>query len=59
MLSDFDKDRLTDILSGEGTWFSAMLLRLIAHADKDNRRKIAKVFPEDVALVNEFRGVQE
>ena len=57
MLSDFDKAHIQQILSGHGDWFSAMLIRLIGHADKVNREKLRQVFPEHVeAFEAWYRG---
>ena len=57
MLTNYDTDNLPDILAGEGSWFTACLLRLIAKSDKDNRRLLAKVYPAEVALINDHQGV--
>ena len=48
MLSDFDRAHVGDILAGNGDWFSAELLRLIAKADTANRAKLRLGFPEHV-----------
>ncbi len=36
-------------ISGEGTHFTAMLIRLIAKADSGNLARIQEAFPEEVA----------
>lgn len=48
MISPYDKARMADILAGEGDWFTAYLLRLIAKADSANREKIRLGFPKEV-----------
>ena len=52
MMSNFDKQRVGEILAGEGTWFGAHLFRLIAKADEDNRAKLYSVFPLEVETVH-------
>lgn len=54
MISEHDKEHMEQILAGYGDWFSAMLLRLILKADKDNREKLRQVFPEAVAAYEEW-----
>jgi len=56
MLSPYDKARFVDILHGEGDWFSAKLLRLIAKADAENREKLRLGFPEEVAFYENWTG---
>lgn len=48
-LSEFDKQNVGSILGGEGTWFSADLLRLIARADISNRERLRGAYPDHVA----------
>lgn len=51
-LSDYDRANIRAILYNEKyDWFTARLMRLIAHADDNNRIRLAKCFPEEVALV--------
>jgi hypothetical protein len=51
-LSQYDKDHLGEILyNGLGDWFTAKLLRLILKADHENRNKLARGFPDEVAAV--------
>ena len=45
-MTEYDKENITEILHGKGTWFTANLFRLIAKADGENRVKLAKAFPE-------------
>ena len=56
MLSEFDKAEIGTILRGHGDWFTAQLLRLIAKADKGNLEKLRVSFPDEVALVEKYRG---
>ena len=51
-MTEYDKENITEILHGRGTWFTANLLRLIAKADGANRVKLAKAFPEEVNAVH-------
>ena len=48
--SEYDKAHVRDILQGEGDWFGAMLLRLIAHADTENLELLRQIYPEHVDL---------
>jgi len=48
MISDFDKANMADILAGNGDWFTAQLLRLIAGADFENKAKLRLGFPDVV-----------
>ena len=62
-MSTFDEKHIEEILNGEGSWFGAHLLRLIAKSDRTNRAKLALAFPKEVDAVNEYqwgpRGVVE
>jgi hypothetical protein len=49
MFSDYDRTHVREIVEGEGTWFTAQLLRLIAKADDEHCARIALGFPEEVA----------
>src|SRR5689334_17981415 len=49
-LSKYDVENIHAIMAGEGTWFSAHLLRLIAKADPVNRARLRAAFPNHVAL---------
>lgn len=54
-LSDFDRQHMLEILSGEvGSWFSADLMRLIAKADGDNKELLRQVFPDHVEAYEEW-----
>jgi hypothetical protein len=55
MLSAYDEHNIGSLLAGEGTWFNAHLLRLIAKADNSNMEKLRKGFPEEVKAVEEYR----
>lgn len=57
MLTKFDRENLEGILHGEGSYFTAHLLRLIAKADLRNRHLLGEVYPDEVALVNDYQGV--
>lgn len=50
MLSKYDIENVESILRGDGDWFSAQLLRLIAKSDDANRERLRKGFPNHVAL---------
>lgn len=54
-LSQYDRERLADILAGHGTWFHADLLRLCAHADQRNLERIRRGFPETVDAYLDWR----
>lgn len=56
-MSDYDRAHVQDILDGDGDWFTAKLLRLIAHADLINRAKLKVAFPEEVFLVETHLGI--
>ena len=47
-ISKFDRERVGSILRGDGDWFSAQLLRLIAHCDRDNLETLRSVYPDHV-----------
>ena len=55
MISDYDRAHIGSILAGEGDWFTAQLLRLIAKADSTNRMKLSVAFPEEVKAYEEWR----
>ena len=55
-ISKYDRDSVSQILSGHGTWFTAKLMRLIATSDLQNRAKLAVSYPEEVKLVCEYLG---
>ena len=52
-MSDYDKANIAEILAGLGDWYAAHLIRLIAKADGNNLRKLARVYPDEVL---EFLG---
>jgi len=54
-LTDYDNDNIGPIIQGQGDWFTARLLRLIARADTSNKEKLAQVFPKEVAAVQTFQ----
>ena len=53
-MTEYDKENITEILHGTGTWFTAELFRLIAKSDSNNRAKLSNAFPEEVAFVHKF-----
>jgi len=53
-MSAYDKVNVGQILQGEGDWFGAQLLRLIAKADVDNRLKLSLVYPDYVRAYEAF-----
>lgn len=53
-ISAYDRTHVYEILTGNQTWFGAMLLRLIEHADKENREKLRQVFPDYVQAYTEW-----
>jgi len=56
MISQHDRDRIGDILAGYGTWFTADLLRLCAHADATNLERLRLGFPEVVQAYLDWRS---
>jgi hypothetical protein len=46
MISDLDRNHIYEILTGHGDWFGAMLIRLIGHADGENREKLRQAYPD-------------
>ena len=55
MISPYDRAHIADILAGDGDWFTAKLLRLIAKADLENRERIRRGFPEEVRAFEEWQ----
>lgn len=54
-LSEYDRQNFHHVMVAE-TWFTAHLLRLIAKADNENRERIRKGFPEEVAAYEWWHG---
>ena len=52
-MTEYDKENITEILLGKGTWFTAELFRLIAKSDTMNRDKLAVVYPQEVNVVHQ------
>lgn len=50
MLTEYDKKHFADILAGNGDWFTAQLMRLIAKASHQNRELLRLGFPAEVAF---------
>jgi hypothetical protein len=46
-ISTYDIQNFDNIMAGMGDWFTARLLRLMAHADKSNLAKLGQVYPEE------------
>ena len=55
-MSDYDRQSIGIIIAGHGDWYGAYLIRLIAKADRNNLRLLARVYPEEVRAVLEFMG---
>lgn len=53
-ISDYDRAHISDLVAGEGTWFTARLLRLIASADRVNRIRIGEAFPDEVEAFEQW-----
>lgn len=58
-LSEFDRERIGEIVGGMGDWFSAELLRLCAKADFENLAKLRLGFPDHVAAFLKWRGRED
>ena len=54
MISDYDKAHIQDILNGYGDWYTAELLRLVAHADQHNKELLRQVYPEVLEAFNDW-----
>lgn len=52
-MTEYDKENITEILHGKGTWFTAELFRLIAKSDALNRAKLAIAYPHEVNVVHQ------
>ena len=55
-MSNYDLQNIGSILAGEGSWFNAHLLRLIAKADSHNIELLRKSFPYQVNCVEAYRS---
>lgn len=53
--SEYDRAHVGSIIAGDGTWFSAHVLRLCAHADPVNLERIAIAFPDHVEAFKAWR----
>lgn len=49
-ISEYDRSAVEEIMSGEGDWMSAQIMRLIAKADPVTREQFRLGFPDHVAL---------
>lgn len=47
-MTAYDVNNISKLLSGEGDWFTARLLRLLPNADEGNLRKLGSVYPDVV-----------
>jgi hypothetical protein len=47
-MTEFDRANIGAIVAGEGDWFNAHLIRLIAKADLPNRSRLFVIYPEQV-----------
>ncbi len=52
--SSYDRERVGEILRGEGDWYSAHLFRLIAKADRANYAILKGAYPAHVAAVEAY-----
>jgi hypothetical protein len=48
-MNRYDRENIGNLVAGEGDWFTAKLLRLIAKADASNRERLRLGFPDEVA----------
>jgi len=55
MLTQYDKDHIGEIVNGQGTWFTARLIRLICYADQENLWKLGHVYPDEVKAVMDWK----
>ena len=55
-VSEWDKKNIDSIMSGEGDWFSAQLLRMCSKADRDTLEQIRSGFPDHVALWESWKN---
>ncbi len=54
-ISAYDRENVGLLLADKRcNWFSAQLLRLIAHADGTNRAKLRQVYPDHVAAYEAY-----
>lgn len=59
MISPYDRANISSILAGEGDWFTAKLLRLIAKADSSNKERLRLGFPEEVEAFENYMTGEE
>lgn len=54
-MGDYDRVHVRDIIHGEGSWFTARLLRaldgLLPYADVSNKARLVAAFPEECAAI--------
>ena len=58
-LSTYDKANIGKIIAGDGDWFTARLLRLIAAADMINRDRIRIAYPEEVSTFEKWEATEK
>lgn len=54
-ISQYDISNIDRIIAGDGDWFTARLLRLMAHADKENLVRLGRAFPAPFAYFMNWR----
>ena len=54
MISEIDRHHIFEIVNGKGTWFGAELIRLISHADAENKAKLRLAFPDYVQAYEDW-----
>ncbi|KKL17797.1 hypothetical protein LCGC14_2481950 [marine sediment metagenome] len=59
MLSEYDRNHISDLVYGHGNWFSAHLIRLIIKADMQDRAKLKQAYPEHVEAVEKWLATGE
>lgn len=54
-ITNHDKEHIEAIIAGSyGDWFTAKLLRVIKHADFENRARLRLGFPDEVDAVYRY-----
>jgi hypothetical protein len=56
-MKDFDRQNIGALLAGEGDWWSAQFVRLIAKSDTERRARLRLAFPEHVEAVEDYLGL--
>jgi hypothetical protein len=55
MMTEYDKEKVGEILRGHGSWYTAKLMRLICTCDAPNKKQMHKAYPEVVDVVHKFQ----